>query len=90
MDLQPEPEHGLAPSRQQILAQALSHIPAEAPEQIRASLTLFVTGAPRKQGNGWPALDGGGAPELACCLLERMCRFPFGSRRRAKFETIFA
>ena len=42
-------EHGLAPSRQQILAQALSHIPAEAPEQIRASLTLLVTGAPRKQ-----------------------------------------
>lgn len=41
--------HGLAPSRQQILEQALFHIPAEAPEQIRASLTLFVTGAPRKQ-----------------------------------------
>lgn len=42
-------EHGVAPSRAQIMAQALLCIPAQAPEQVRALLSEFLTGAPRKQ-----------------------------------------
>lgn len=41
-------EHGVAPSREQIRAQALAFIPAETPEEVRTKLSKYVTGSPRK------------------------------------------
>ena len=42
-------DHGVAPSREQLLARALASIPVEAPEQVRSLLSRFLTGKPRKQ-----------------------------------------
>lgn len=42
-------EHGVAPSRAQIIAQALFCIPAQAPERVKDLLSGCLTGAPRKQ-----------------------------------------
>ena len=42
-------DRGVAPSREQILARALSFIPAQAPDEVRVRLRHMLTGAPRKQ-----------------------------------------
>ena len=42
-------DRGVAPSREQIVARALSFIPAQAPDEVRVRLRHMLTGAPRKQ-----------------------------------------